>query len=45
MVKTTVKSCNDNGGHALISVTDHSTENAVKQVSAQVAPAFILLVY
>ncbi len=34
MVKTTVKSCNDHGGHALISVTDHSTENAVKQAKA-----------
>lgn len=34
MVETTVKSCKDNDGHALISVTDHSTENAVKQAKA-----------
>ena len=31
MVEVTVKACRDNGGKCIISVTDHSTEVAVKQ--------------
>ena len=31
MTKVVVKSCRDNGGTSIISVTDHSTELAVKQ--------------
>jgi len=31
MVEVTVKTCRENGGKCIISVTDHATENAVKQ--------------